>query len=325
MVAGRRLALALAALLLASAALASTPLGPGDGLSYPLAPGSSLTLSYRVEGVLLGEEVSDSSLLEARVEALEWPEVVLSTVDGELRLPYAALALPPAQVGSERLFLPVPLPALGSGICLEARLEGRLREGLAYRGSASVGAYTIALEALYDPDGTARRFRVELEGPGASVALEVRVESAEPAGAASVDAEGWLCGDGVSSSLSYVAEGVHRLTGEGAPARAGREALAEALSGNAIVVIVDKRCPHCHRNWPEILGAASESPVPVYAIVAGPLMSPRDYALLVELAAEAGVTGTPAFIAFREGLVVAAREGYTPHPQLLSWIESVYG
>ena len=99
------------------------------------------------------------------------------------------------------------------------------------------------------------------------------------------------------------------------------EEVLDALRGTTVFMVLSKSCPHCHNNWPHILEASKHLDMPLYAIVIGALTTEREWKLGVNEASKAGVLGTPSFIVYKDGRIVAVKEGETPWQELVKFIK----
>ncbi len=298
--------------------------------TLPVGQGSNGTIEFRVyvESKVQGESREDSGTLSFKVEGYEWPHARITyTRDGGEEnqgiLPFAMLGLPGELLGSSKLGLPVYIPVADATICIESLLaeEGGL---LVYRGEEVVGSTLVKVEAAYRGDGVIDRIVIELEDPQAGRIIYEAKVSLEEARSQSVTAP-WACGDGVYSDIRYAPEGLIELR-DGKVYKVDLDTVRKAVDSETIVfMVLSKTCPYCQKDWEHLLKLSTMVDVKIYAINAGGLTPQDELTWAVNFARKLGVTGTPGFIAIKDGRVVDVRVGYATAEELADWIRSTLG
>jgi hypothetical protein len=305
---------------------------PEASFTYPLAPGSVVEMRVESKALIQGEESGVEAVYKLKVEGFEWPEVNVSyeIVEGEDSGPgvitFSQLALPAEMLGSPELSLPVYIPGVDAGECLPFTLEREEGGVLVYRAAVEIGDYVVKVEAGYYGDtGVIAFMEVYVVGPDVRVSYKQETLSYEPGDAGAPVNARWVCdASGFSSDFRYVREGLALVEGPSLTYIGPRE-FREAIAGDAVYLVLDKRCPFCQIDWSHILKASEEVDIPFYAVIAGPLLGENERKVAVLEMNKAGVTGTPAFVAYKGGKIVDVRQGFMDWREIVEWVRSVYG
>lgn len=329
--------------------------GGGGGESFeskPLEgyfPKARFTLGIVEGDVLVYRSVSDSpdaglnvSVNRVTVESVGWPDARVTIELLEAGDPVATaspergsiattlLALPMEILGMEKAAIPVYIPMAGSGVCMEVSLEGyedtSFGRALVYKGGTQVGDYAITFEGKYLEDsGVVVSLFIGVVGAGSDFRYTQELVEFDRSGSkTNVEVE-WVCtGDGFSSNLTYVKEGLAKIA-NGKVEYITPEEFREALQGDAVFVVYSKTCPHCHNDWSHLLRASEEVDVTIVIVFWGGLLGERDsQAAMLEIN-KVGVEGTPTFIFYKGGKVVDKVVGFTPWDFKVDKIKEIYG
>ena len=298
-------------------------------LTLPMGTGSSGTLEFKVyvESKASGESKEDSGTIDFKVEGYDWPHARLSyTRDGEEKkgvLPFAMLSLPRELLGSQQLGLPVYIPVADATLCVQASLS---REGglLVYRGEEVVGTTLVKVEASYRGDGVLSSIRIEVADPQAGrLVYEAKLTTASPV--EEVVEAPWECGDGLYSDIRYAPEGLIEIR-DGRVYKVDLETVRRAVESETVLfMVLSKTCPYCQKDWEHLLKLSTMVDVKIYAINAGGLTPQDELTWAINFARKFGVSGTPGFIAVKDGRVVDVRVGYATAEELAEWLESTLG
>ncbi len=298
-------------------------------LTLPMGTGSSGTLEFKVyvESKASGESREDEGSLEFSVEGYDWPHARLAyTRDGEEKkgvLPFAMLGLPRELLGSQQLGIPVYIPVADATLCVQASLSKE--EGLlVYRGEEVVGTTLVKIDVSYRGDGVLSGIRIEVVDPQAGrLVYEARLIDANPVEEV-VDAP-WECGGGLYSDIRYAPEGLIEIR-DGRVYKVDLETVRRAVESETVLfMVLSKTCPYCQKDWEHLLKLSTIVDVKIYAINAGGLTPQDELTWAVNFARKFGVSGTPGFIAVKDGRVVDVRVGYATAEELAEWLESTLG
>jgi hypothetical protein len=226
-------------------------------------------------------------------------------------LPYGTVAMPPSQLGSGEVSLPILVPPPIGGVCLTLRLEGSGGGLYTYTGGATLPGYNLTVEAAYNASsGLLEHTRIRLDAFWANYTaeFELRLLGYTPNASAPMLEEtlpeGAFCGNLSSSDLRLLGDGFYVIR-NGRPVQVGPGEAEEALSGPAVVVVLNKYCPHCQRFWPELLRGSGSVSAPVYLVVfsgntgfANPAIADYVNTLLEKVGQRPGSIGTPAVFVF---------------------------
>lgn len=320
----------------------------GELLRLGLRSGATLTynISWRIESP--GRNATSASYTESIMVARFASDYLLSAnltsgnKTGTGSIPYGFLDLPPAALGRGSLVAPTLTP-LG-GVCLDLHLAGRVAWGprgwgaYVYESSFNGPGYRIEYRGVYN---SSNGVMLELNSTAflingnqtSRISIRLVLSKYEPGGGAllvKAPSQGSFCAPLVSSDLRLCADGFYRL-GNGLPRPVEASAVENATKGPAMVVILNKYCPHCQRFWPNLLRAAPEIEAPVYAIVFSGdtgLSNPAVGNVIFTVMKEAGATGqglpTPSIIVFPgNGRTPAYRAGEMSASDLVNWANTV--
>ncbi len=305
---------------------------PSASFTLSLAEGSKVTIRFESEAVIQGEERREEGVYEVTVKGFKWPEidVDVEVVEGPVEagqgvIVFTQLALPLEMIGLPEIPVPVYVPGVDAGICMELELVDAGGNVLTYEGAIEVTDYVVKVRARYQASsGIVESFEVFVVGPDARVRYYHEAVEVDSTGRAEVTAE-WLCtGTGLSSDLRYVNEGLAVIV-DGELRYITVEKFREGLQGDAVYLVISKACPYCQIDWSHMLKASEEVDVPFYAVIAGPLLGEDERKAALLEVNKAGVVGTPAFVAYKGGKIVDVRQGFMTWEEIVEWVREVYG
>ncbi|GBF08607.1 thioredoxin [Aeropyrum pernix] len=299
------------------------PLAGGDRLVYESTSTSPSGTNVATNAVSIVEPGWPESSVE--VQLLEAGDPVVTSTPEKGVLTTTLLALPKQYLGMQEIVIPVYIPPGRSGLCMRLTLEAGEAGGYTYRGYANVGDYTIAVKAVYRGDGILEAFEAGIVGGGLSIRYTQSLVEASVSGSDTMVSGEWECtADGFSSNLSYVKEGLAVLE-DGRLTYITPEEFRQLLQGDAILAVYSKTCPHCHRDWPQLIQASKEVDVPIVMFIWGSLIGERELSAARLEMNKAGVEGTPTLVFYKEGRIVDKLVGETPWSLKVEKAREIYG
>ncbi|MCE4603470.1 MAG: thioredoxin family protein [Aeropyrum sp.] len=311
---------------------------PTVTFKIPLSEGDSLTL----RAVSQGPEGTRTAVNRVTVDSVGWPESGITLEVLEAGDPVATstpqsgalattmLALPLDMLDSESITIPVYIPPARGGLCMTLDQtgvgEGEFGEVVSYEGAAQVGDYAVTVELeYYTSTGLVSRVFIGIVGPEFSYSYTHELVEYEVSGEATEVSVEWACsGDGFSSNLTYVREGLALLQ-DGKLVYITPEEFREVLAGDAVFAVYSKACPFCHQDWSHLLKTSEEVDVPIVMVILGPMIGERESTAARLEMNKASVEGTPTLVFYVDGRIVDKLVGFTPWDYKVEKIREVYG
>ena len=310
--------------------------------SFSLGLGAEILFNLSVAVINDGGNVivANNSLARVKIVGFEWPNFIVElselTATGSsgrtfnVEFPFPIIALPESMIGSSTITVPVYFIPLVDGVCMALTMVNNAGGVLRYEGKLNLYRGTIEAVAGYEASGLISFMELRLVERGKTLIVNLSKINVSVGGGDRLDVEvpkSWFCGNGYSSNLNFVATGSIVIE-DGRVSPVSLDEVRAAIRGDALLAVLWKECPHCHRMWPDILRASELVDIPIYAILIGPtatgggLMARDELQFILNEMSKAGVRGTPAFIVYHEGKPTNVVEGAMPLEEFISWIKS---
>ena len=301
-----------------SANLLGTP--ATKNYTLPLGPGSSIgmkmeTLLYagppEEEANYTNRMVSNSTIVVKNY--WKWPFINVTMIDetgneSNQTIAFTLIEIPKEILGDSRVTLPMAIPFINEGLCINLSLTSSGSSYYTYTGHAILYGYNVSVRVTYDAQGILLnatyniRSVAPVKGNITNLTSTLERVNLTDNGDMNVDVA-WPCKPPLAGDLWFVWEGVYRLDG----CKLEEVTLNQfdsALKNKSIVFFLYKLCPHCLRDWPNItvaLGnACKEQKVDIYLVIIGRFMNTTTYQYVHTIMTNNGLTGYPA-IAYFEG------------------------
>ncbi len=292
-------------------------------VTMPLGPGSQITLMSQIY-TAVGENTTNTtspppvnSTLKI-VSYSKWPLVNVSmkfmgNVSNQT-VPFSLMEIPREWLGQDNITLPLSIPFVREGLCLRLTLANSTETTYTYTASQQVLAYIISVTMEVDNNGVLLKsiynIRSIKQGTPQSVNLtHILIRTNLTLSNQDVQVEipsNWSCNPPLSSHLWFMWEGIYKV--EGCKLVSAKVSdLRDAIDHEAIVFFLNKGCPHCIRDWNDIVKGLNmtckESKIDVFIVLLGGFANKTlgDYISL--LMNQNGITGTPGFAYFKGGFV----------------------
>ncbi len=293
----------------------------------PLGPGSRITIN----STMYFEEGNLSSNLTIIInQEEEWPLLNVSIVGNQTQnslMSYANLMIPADELGQETISLPLAIPIVGEGLCINLDLISSNETSYVYSANITIGPYNISVEHVYDSNGILylAKYRLYSYLPDQNKTLDVlqvlKTVDVEPSNTSyKVEYNStWLCSPPISSDLVFTWDAIIHLSQDKAEI-VTLDTLRDAMDQGAYVAFLLKSCPHCQRTWPHLLEAINQTGTDVYAIVIGNLMDPDYQGFLQSTMQLNGITGYPTIAYFKNGFATDKLSGEAGTEEIVAFL-----
>jgi hypothetical protein len=324
-------------------------LGENKTVTMSLGPGSKITFRSYLETYTTYYNTTNGTQTYPQKSNLtvnitinkydKWPFVNITNTDQEngspQLIPYPVVEIPKENVGAQTLNLPVSIPFVNEGLCMKFTLTNTSNGTYTYTSQITIANYKVTSILVYDSQGVviSTLYRIESIKPVNNTMVNlthklVRLNYSSTGEYKVTVPSTWSCNPPLSSHLWFTEEGIYKLN----TCKLEQTSINDLIKGmkeGSIVFYLNKGCPHCINDWPNIIDALNavckSASGKVYLVIIGGFMNSTVANYIQLTMTQNGITGYPALAYFKDGFVQNKTLGERSAEQIVEFIRVSLG